>query len=148
MEKKSGNNAAIGNGFFFGIVVGVALTLLFTTKKGRKILRMLIDEGADKLTEIEDLLTTQTKEHAVQKASYQPQEETDYISQPAPLEQPIQESTLEPHEHAVHMPEDSGFHIEESPAPPRQEETMKQPSSNGAFHKVGRRFFRGIPKRS
>lgn len=34
-----------GNGFLFGIIVGVAICLLFTTKKGRAILAELVENG-------------------------------------------------------------------------------------------------------
>ena len=37
------------NAFALGIVVGIALTLLLTTKKGRRLLRTLTDEGMKKM---------------------------------------------------------------------------------------------------
>ncbi len=43
-----------GNGFLFGIIVGVLLTLLFTTKKGRNILKTLADEGVDSISDLLD----------------------------------------------------------------------------------------------
>lgn len=43
-----------GNGFLFGIIVGVLLTLLFTTKKGRNILKTLADEGVDSINDLLD----------------------------------------------------------------------------------------------
>lgn len=55
MENKQHNSRHANglNGFFFGVIVGVALALLFTTKKGRQILRTLADEGINKLSEWE-----------------------------------------------------------------------------------------------
>lgn len=50
------------NGFLFGIIVGVALTLLFTTKKGRRILRSLTEEGLDKVNKWEDLISKRIDE--------------------------------------------------------------------------------------
>jgi gas vesicle protein len=44
------------NGFIFGVLIGVAITLLFTTKKGRRLLKALTDEGLDKVSKWEDLL--------------------------------------------------------------------------------------------
>ena len=46
MEKQQkGTNS----GFLFGVLVGVVITLLLVTKKGRKILKMLLDESKDKI---------------------------------------------------------------------------------------------------
>lgn len=42
--------------FLLGVIVGVALTLLFTTKKGRKILKTLTDQGMDKIEKWEEVL--------------------------------------------------------------------------------------------
>ncbi len=41
-----------GSSFFAGFVMGVLVTLLFTTKKGRKILKTLTDEGKEALEQI------------------------------------------------------------------------------------------------
>ncbi|HUD44946.1 MAG TPA: YtxH domain-containing protein [Patescibacteria group bacterium] len=59
MQQKNGSSL---NGFLWGLIVGVALTLLFTTKKGRQILRSLTDEGLSKFSEVEDIL------HAMEEA--------------------------------------------------------------------------------
>jgi gas vesicle protein len=45
------NNA--GNGFLFGVVVGGITTLLFTTKKGREIVKEVTERGLDKFSEIQ-----------------------------------------------------------------------------------------------
>lgn len=42
------------NIFLLGIVIGVALTLLLTTKNGRKLLRLITEEGLQRLSEWED----------------------------------------------------------------------------------------------
>lgn len=42
--------------FIVGVIIGVALALLFTTKKGRKILRAITDGGLDKIENWEELL--------------------------------------------------------------------------------------------
>ncbi len=44
------------NGFVLGLVVGVLITLLFTTKKGRQILQTLTEEGMNKFNEVEDII--------------------------------------------------------------------------------------------
>ena len=49
-------NSGFGNGVVVGVVMGVILTLLFTTKKGRKILRILSEEGFEKVKKWETIL--------------------------------------------------------------------------------------------
>ncbi|MEK7571055.1 MAG: YtxH domain-containing protein [Patescibacteria group bacterium] len=51
-NKQSSNN--LGSGFFLGLIVGVIVTLLFTTKKGRKILHNLTEKSMDKVSTIEN----------------------------------------------------------------------------------------------
>lgn len=43
-----------GNGFIAGLIVGIVLTLLFTTKIGRKIVKTLTEEGMGSLGDILD----------------------------------------------------------------------------------------------
>lgn len=43
-----------GSVFLAGVVVGVLVTLLFTTKKGRKILKNLKDQGMEMLEQMAD----------------------------------------------------------------------------------------------
>lgn len=56
---KEASHAKFGNGFMWGMAVGALLVLLFTTKKGRKILKVLSEEGFEKMKhwegKIEDL---------------------------------------------------------------------------------------------
>lgn len=59
-------NSAGMNLFLFGVIVGVAATLLLTTKKGRKLLKVLTDEGADRLTKFEKMV----KEMEVEDEEY------------------------------------------------------------------------------
>lgn len=55
MEQKQ-THGNWSSGFLFGLVFGVALTLLFTTKKGRRIFKALTDEGMQRVSRWEDLL--------------------------------------------------------------------------------------------
>lgn len=59
------------NGFLFGVIVGVVLTLLLSTKKGRKMLRTLTEEGLDKVSTLEDLFDE----------DYLEEGETDYVKE-------------------------------------------------------------------
>lgn len=53
MHHKGSNG--FGNGLLVGIVLGALLVLLFTTKKGRRILRILSEDGFDKFKGLEGL---------------------------------------------------------------------------------------------
>lgn len=53
MEDKHNHHHPPSNGFLMGVIVGGIATLLFTTKKGREIVKDLADKGFDKLSEFE-----------------------------------------------------------------------------------------------
>lgn len=53
-NRRSANNTF--NIFLLGIVIGVALTLLLTTKNGRKLLRLITEESLQRLSKWEDRL--------------------------------------------------------------------------------------------
>ena len=69
-HKATGNG--IGNGFMLGLLIGIIITLLLTTKKGRGILKYLIDRGIKKISDLEG-----SYEKAKEKV--QTEEETDYV---------------------------------------------------------------------
>lgn len=50
------NNNGNGSGFLLGVLVGVIITLLFTTKKGREIVKDLTEKGLDKFSTLQDVL--------------------------------------------------------------------------------------------
>lgn len=56
MHRDNHNNSGHSGGFLLGVLIGVAVTLMLTTKKGRKILKILTDEGMDKLSHWEDIV--------------------------------------------------------------------------------------------
>ena len=133
MDQRSSNS---GSGFLLGVLVGVAITLLFTTKKGRKILKALTDEGWDKISNLEDLFEKRMREEDEDDmgfADYDAKASMALASQP------------QPHTHAMH-------HEEVAPMPPpHQSPFVPEESLPSHFHHTaspGRRFFRGIPKRS
>jgi gas vesicle protein len=64
-----------GNGFILGVIVGVMIALLFTTKKGRAILRDITEKGIDKLSSLEEL--TKKAENGEYDDGFE--EEDDYV---------------------------------------------------------------------
>ncbi len=50
MERKH-----FSHGFIMGLILGVLLTLLFTTKRGRRIVKMLSEEGTQSIARLEEL---------------------------------------------------------------------------------------------
>lgn len=56
MDKKSNSGGNGFNVFIFGIFIGVLATLLLTTKKGRKILKIIINEGTERISKWEDVV--------------------------------------------------------------------------------------------
>jgi len=44
-----------GAGFTWGVIIGSAFTLLFTTKKGRKILREISEVGLDMIERVSEM---------------------------------------------------------------------------------------------
>ena len=60
MEKRNNNHTEGGgmNGFFLGLLMGAGLTLLFTTKKGKRIVKTLTEEGLEDLSKLQDIIDT------------------------------------------------------------------------------------------
>lgn len=59
MEKKEQQRGigGLSSGFLLGVVVGVIITLLLTTKRGKRIVKMITEEGMSKISHWEDLFT-------------------------------------------------------------------------------------------
>ena len=54
MDHKANNHHDhTGNGFLVGVIIGGVATLLFTTKKGREIVKDLTSKSLDKFSEIQ-----------------------------------------------------------------------------------------------
>lgn len=45
---------SMAGGFWAGLLIGLCLALLVTTKKGRELLRSIIDEGLEQITQLEN----------------------------------------------------------------------------------------------
>lgn len=123
MEHRNTNNA--GGGFILGILIGVLITLLFTTKKGRKILKTITDEGMDKINNFEDLFEKKMRE----------EDDEDMGMSNEDVPSPVLIAT-----HQVQV--DPLAHQEEYHASDEVSSHSHTPIA------TGRRFFRGTPKRS
>jgi len=58
MDRKNNSGGNGFNIFIVGIIFGVLATLLLTTKKGRKLLKVIIDEGSERVSKWEDVVDT------------------------------------------------------------------------------------------
>lgn len=58
MHDRQEQHGSSFNTFLFGVLIGVLATLLFTTKKGRKLLKVITDESVDRLGKWEDMVKT------------------------------------------------------------------------------------------
>src|SRR5437016_2786786 len=78
------NHNGSGNGFLLGVIVGVLITLLFTTKRGRVILKEVMEKGVERFANLEQLMR-ETKEELANE--YDDEEGDDYIPE-EPVEVP------------------------------------------------------------
>lgn len=70
-EKKGSGGV---NGFLLGVIIGVVVTLLFTTKKGRHIIKTLTDEGMNKFSELEELMQDMEEYDEEEESTVGPEE--------------------------------------------------------------------------
>lgn len=108
-------------GFLWGIIIGAALVFFIGTKKGKRLLKVISEEGL----ELSELLGADDLEDIV--------EDTEYVPQKKKAKKPVQK--LED------ITEEQSEVIEE-PQVKSNGSTIKKIASSG------RRFFRGIPKRN
>jgi len=135
MERKRHETKDSGgslNGFFFGVVVGVAIALLFTTKKGRKILKMLTEEGMDKVTKWEGMLGEKIADKIEEIDEAAVEEGSDYLP-PKEKEEIIEEDK------DIHIPK-----LIKEPTTEKKEEQKKEESQKTEEPEkpTPKRFFR------
>lgn len=68
MEQKEKQGGGLSSGFLLGVVVGVIITLLLTTKRGKRILKLITEEGMSKLSNWEDLFHDAVEEYQTKPA--------------------------------------------------------------------------------
>ncbi len=67
MEKNNSSHGGFFNGFVLGFILGAAVIFCLFTKKGKKLLKTLTEEGLDKVSDIEELLEEKFEEPATPK---------------------------------------------------------------------------------
>ncbi|MDO8461199.1 MAG: hypothetical protein Q7S38_02015 [bacterium] len=60
----NGSRGGFFNGFLVGFILGAAVIFCLFTKKGKKLLKTLTEEGLDKVSDIEELLEEKFEEPA------------------------------------------------------------------------------------
>lgn len=73
------------NGFLVGVIVGAALVFLFATKKGRKIVKTLTEEGLEGVSGLQDLFEGDLDDmDEMELAEAEPQEPVEVQEKPSP----------------------------------------------------------------
>lgn len=156
MEQQQAKQNGGGNGFILGVIVGVTIALLFTTKKGRAILRDLSGKVIDKLSKLEDVAKQSQEEVDLLEdfadeddyvRSEQPQSaEKEEKKEPKPItsEKTVNKEVKTEPKPELDSPEGS------SREEVKHQEQSEEASQEKAQTKViqGRRWFRGLKKRS
>jgi gas vesicle protein len=75
------NSNGIGSGFLLGLLLGVLVTLLITTKKGREILRDLMDRIINKIAELDGSIERVKQEFTTAADKTSSDNNSDYIKQ-------------------------------------------------------------------
>ena len=118
MNNNNQHHSGFMAGFVIGVVVGAVIIFLIATKKGKKILKLLSEEGLEGVAELEELLV----EDFVEPQSKPIKNKVVRVAKPTADESgPVESSST-------------------SAAP-------LVPHALGRIQTTGRRFFKGIPKR-
>lgn len=127
MENNNGRSSAFLNGFLWGVVLGAGVVFFFGTKKGKKILRNISEQGSEVFSGLED---------------YIEEEEDDYdpTAHSAGSGQAVsgQEEDFEgskPQSKSVHKESSNGE------AKPQAQSLLEKTKT------TGKRFFKGIRKK-
>lgn len=111
-----------GGGFFIGFLLGILVALLFTTKKGREVLKVLTEKGFEKFSDLEQMLDRTPEEYE--------EEEDDYVK-PQPSAKPKQIEPTREVRHVVHVEQEPEFEEEEV----EEEVVEKKPEAKRRFFK-------------
>ena len=81
---------SFANGFLFGLIIGAAAVFLLATKKGRKILKLISEEGLDSLTNIVEEYTSETEKEEAEDIQDEESEEVSpsVVEEAVPVKKP------------------------------------------------------------
>ncbi|HVZ58559.1 MAG TPA: YtxH domain-containing protein [Patescibacteria group bacterium] len=158
MDQQQERGGSSLNTFLFGVLVGVLASLLFTTKKGRKLLRVITDESVDRLSKWEDMIQAMQDEVEEDESvmGEDVEDEVKAISAPKKSEK-IEIDSDEDEPLISEMPdEDELPHIKRDklekkvlqPASQRGEQAQDEREEESTAKKKSRRLFKGIRKKS
>ncbi|MBI4084366.1 MAG: YtxH domain-containing protein [Candidatus Levybacteria bacterium] len=118
-----------GTAFVLGLVIGAGIALLFATKKGRRILKALTEEGLDNIPDLKKYFRSTVNEFT--DDDDEEKGESEYI------EEKIRVADMPRHN-------TTRIHVDEEP------ERHVEAKENGSVkkHSPVKRFFRGVPKKS
>lgn len=120
MMNNNGNNSGGGflNGLILGVILGGGAVFLFGTKKGKKLLKTITEEGLDGIADLEDFI-----------------EEVDY------KDRPVRKQKTKTIPLAEDEKTDTISHLGSNGELKSKESTVNKVTS------TARRFFRGVPKK-
>jgi len=122
--------------FLAGILVGVALTYLFTTKTGKKLKTELLKETAKALEKLGEEIEEKAPQLKVAKGSLRSEE-----SEPRPLGREKLEDKKEEVQKKVEATSEEIKTTKGEPRPEEQEEIREVPELVKKIQNKGRRFF-------
>ncbi len=62
MDKNNHHDSGFGNGFLLGFLLGAAVIFFFFTTRGKKLLKVISEEGIEGIEELKDLMDFETDE--------------------------------------------------------------------------------------
>ena len=95
MENKN-NSAGTGSIFLLGLLIGVLITLLLTTKKGREILKEFMDKIIQKVSDLEKSVDSENVKKEIMHLA------TEFAQK---QEKKIHETEPDKHEKLLHKPQ-------------------------------------------
>lgn len=152
----STNEKNHGGGFLLGILVGVAVTLLVTTKKGRKLMHSLAEEGMGRFGDWEKILKdvadaiddddyVDGDDYIVKEEMQQPRSAPRH---PEPAAYPTHETPSAWRAEAPDVQASQSAYVRQEVPPIVSDEPVHhRPASVSRPRVTSRRFFRGIPRR-
>lgn len=129
MDKEKQHGGGLSSGFLLGVIVGVIITLLLTTKRGKKLLKMITEEGMQKFSNLEDVFNDIEQEYSTQ-----------------PVEKEVLPVTFLEDEQEAQEQETASEEDEPEPKPliAKKHPLQKKEAKVG----TAKRFFKGVHRRS